>query len=143
MARLLDRFGARVALALVALAALIAVVAFATQPAQRDDDQVRNVLTDFVTAALNRDGDGACSHLTARAQRAVTAAVPGTTCPAYVRSFGLVVAALGAVTLHLPHDLGRVVVLDRTNITGPDGRPVQRRVVLVRGADGEYRIDAV
>ncbi|MCW3016309.1 MAG: hypothetical protein JWO02_3401 [Solirubrobacterales bacterium] len=139
---LVDRAWPQAAIACLALALVITVVAYATQPARQDDDRVRNVLTDFVNAAADRDAGTACSLLTAKGKQAVTAAVPGTPCDVYARSFGFDVAGLGGVTLRLDRKLPDRVVLDSTNMIAPDGAPVQRRVELVR-VGGDFRIDAL
>jgi hypothetical protein len=137
-----NRFWKLAAAGCLALAVLIAAVALIAQPSERDGDQVRNVLRDFVTAAGDRDGDAACRLLSEAGRRAVTAVVPGTTCESYARSFGFDVAGLGSVQVNLPEDLPDHVVIDGTNTIGPDGQPVQRRVALSRTSDG-YRIDAL
>lgn len=139
---LIDRFWLRAVAGCLALAALVAVIAYATQPGERDFDQVSDVLTDFVTAAGDRNGDRACELLTPLGRQAATAAVPGVSCPDYARSFGFDVAGLGSVTLALPRDLPDRVVLDQTNMTGADGKPVQRRVAMVRTPDG-FRIEGL
>jgi hypothetical protein len=139
---LVDRAWPQVAVALLALALVITAVAYATQPGRQDDDQVRAVLTDFVNAAADRDADTACGLLTAAGKQAVTAPVPGTSCEVYARSFGFDVAGLGGATLRLDRALGDRVVLDGTNMTAPDGTPVQRRMELVR-VDGDYRINSL
>ena len=135
-----DRFWLKATAALLGLAAVIALVAVITQPGERDGDQVRNVLRDFVTAAGDRDGDAACKLLTPNLRSAVVAIVPGTTCESYARSFGFDVAGLGAVSVNVPADLPDKVVLDGSNTLGPDGKPIGRGVTLVHTDDG-YRID--
>lgn len=148
-AAMADRFSALVdrawpwaALAFAALAAVVVVIAFATQPGRRDDDRVRDTLVDFVNAATNRDGDTACALLSAHGRQVTTSLVPGVTCASYARSFGFDVAGLGGVTLTLPAELPDRVVLDQSNMRGPDGQPVGRRVELVRVGD-DFRIDAI
>src|ERR1700712_5341787 len=101
---LVDRFWALAAGGLLALALVVAGVAYASQPSERDGDQVRNVLRDFVTAAGDRDGDPACRLLTATGRAAVLAVVPGVTCQTYARSFGFDVAGLGSLTVNLPEN---------------------------------------
>lgn len=139
---LVDRAWPQLAIGLLALALVIAVAAYATQPGRQPDDQVRAVVTDFVNAAADRDADTACRLLTAAGRQAVTAPVPGTPCEVYARSFGFDVAGLGGVTLRLERKLPDRVVLDATNMTAPDGMPVKRRLELVR-VDGDFRIDAL
>jgi hypothetical protein len=139
---LVDRAWPWVAIASAALAALVVVVAFATQPGRRDDDKVRDTLTDFVDAATNRDGQAACDLLSAHGRQVSASLVPGVPCASYARSFGFDVAGLGGVTLTLPAALPDRVVLDQANMRGPDGQPVGRRVELVR-VHGDFRIDAI
>lgn len=141
-AAVVDRFWKLAAAGCLGLAALVAVIAFASQPTERDGDQVRNVLRDFVTAAGDRDGDTACRLLSPAGRQAVTAVVPGVTCQTYARSFGFDVAGLGSVQVNLPENLPDRVVIDASNTVGPDGQPVQRRVAMSRTGDG-YRIDAL
>lgn len=137
---LVDRLWPRAAFAALGLAAVIVLVAYATQPSRRDADRVRDTLTDFVDAAADRNPDTACRLLTPRGREVVTAPVPGTPCHVYARSFGFDVAGLDGVDLRLDTDLPDQVVLDAGNMTGPDGEPVQRRVELVRVGD-DFRID--
>ncbi|MCW2957955.1 MAG: hypothetical protein JWP18_758 [Solirubrobacterales bacterium] len=139
---LVDRAWPWAAVAFAAVAVLVVVVAFATQPARRDDDRVRYTLADFVTAANDRDADTACGLLTPRGREAVTAAVPGVACEVYARSFGFDVAGLGGVMLLLPPDLPDKVLLNAGNIIGADGQGVGRTVELVRVGD-DFRIDAL
>ncbi len=136
---LVDRAWPWAPLALLSLALVIAVTAYATQPAVQDDDRVRHTFADFVDAAGNRDADTACDLLTATGRQVLTAAVPGVACETYARSFGFDVSGLGGVTLTLPRQLPDTVVLDRTNMVAADGTPVLRRVQLVRVGD-DYRI---
>lgn len=139
---LVDRLWAKVAAGCLGLAVAIGLLAYASQPTERDADSVRNTLTDFVTAAGDRDGDAACRLLTPEGRRIVTAEVPGVSCAAYARSFGFDVAGLGSVTLNLPRDLPDRILLDHTNMTDPAGKPVLRRVLMLRTGDG-YRIAAL
>lgn len=128
-----------VPLALLAVALIVVLAAFAVQPSVQDDDRVRYTFEDFVDAAGNRDASAACALLTAQGQRALTAAVPGVSCETYARSFGFDVSGLGGVTLNLPRKLPDTVVLDRTNMVAADGTPVLRSLQLVRVGD-DYRI---
>ncbi|MCW3040072.1 MAG: hypothetical protein JWM31_1977 [Solirubrobacterales bacterium] len=137
-----DRFWLPVAGACLALALLVGVAAYATQPSVQDFDDVDHVLTDFVTAAGDRNGERACELLTPLGRRAATAAVPGISCPDYARSFGFDVAGLGSVTLNIPRELPDRVVLNASNMTDPAGRPVQRKVLMVRTPDG-FRIEGL
>jgi hypothetical protein len=137
-----DRLWVRIAGGCLALTLLVVVVSYATQPTERDFESVRNTLTDFVTAAGDRDGDAACKLLTPEGRQVVTAAVPGVSCPAYARSFGLDVAGLGSVTLDLPADLPKQVLLDESNMKDAAGQPVRRKVLMVKTGDG-YRIAAI
>ncbi|WP_354698161.1 hypothetical protein DSM112329_03826 [Paraconexibacter sp. AEG42_29] len=139
---LIDRFWWKAAAACLGLAAVVAVIAFASQSTERDPDQVRNVLRDFVTAAGDRDGEAACDLLTENGRRAVMGVVPGTTCEQYARSFGFDVAGLGGVYPRLGLDLPDRVVVDGTNTNGPDGKPIGRQVAFVRTPDG-FRIDGL
>lgn len=139
---LVDRFWLKVTGACLALTLLAGVIAYAAQPGERDFQQVDDVLTDFVTAAGDRNGERACELLSPIGRQAATAAVPGISCPDYARSFGFDVAGLGAVTLHLPRDLPDRIVLDRSNMTGADGQPILRRVAMTRTKDG-FRIDGL
>lgn len=139
---LVDRYWWKVAAGLAGLAALIAVIALAAQPTERDPDQIRNVLRDFVTAAGDRDGDAACRLLTPSGRAAVAQIVPGTDCETYARSFGFDVAGLGGVTPNIGLDLPDRVVLDGSNTVGPDGRPIGRKVAFVRTKDG-FRIEGL
>ncbi len=139
---LVDRAWPRAAVACLALALAVTVVAYATQPGRQDDDQVRYALEDFVNAAADRDAETACALLTPTGRQAVAAAVPGIPCDVYARSFGFDVGGLNGVTLRLARDLPDRVVLDATNMTGPDGAPVRRRVEFVR-TDGDFRINAL
>lgn len=139
---LIDRYWAKATAACLALALVVVVVAYATQPAQRDFDQVRDTLKDFVIAAGDRDGERACELLTETGRQAATAAVPGVSCPEYARSFGFDVAGLGSVKLNIPADLPDKVTLDAGNMNDAAGNPVQRRVGLVRVGDG-YRIEGL
>ncbi|UTI66609.1 hypothetical protein NBH00_10445 [Paraconexibacter antarcticus] len=137
-----DRLWVRIAGGCLALALVIGAIAYASQPTERDYESVRNTLTDFVTAAGDRDGDAACKLLTPQGRQIVTAEVPGVSCETYARSFGFDVAGLGSVTLHLPADLPGQVLLDASNMTDPAGHPVQRKVLMVRTSNG-YRIAAI
>jgi hypothetical protein len=139
---LVDRAWPWAAVAFTAVAALVVVVALATQPGRRDDDRVRYALADFVTAANDRDASTACALLTARGRREVTRPVPGVSCEVYARSFGFDVAGLGGVRLVLPPDLPDKVLLNAGNIIGADGQGVRRTVELVRVGD-DFRIDAL
>lgn len=140
--RLIDSVWPRGALIPLALAGLIALVTLFAQPSQRDDDRVRNVLSDYVDAVGNRDGIDACKLLTARAQAIVTAGVPGTPCADYIHSFGADAGGLVNAKIHLARDLGDRVKLDSSNMTSPAGVPVKRTVELVR-VGGDYKIDSI
>ncbi len=142
LSALVDRAWPWAAVAFAGVAALVVVIAFATQPSRRDDDRVRYALADFVRAANDRDGDTACALLTARGKADVTKAVPGVSCETYARSFGFDVAGLGGVKLLLPPDLPDKVLLNAGNIIGADGQGVARRVEFVRVGD-DFRIDAL
>lgn len=139
---LIDRFWWKAAAACLGVAAVVAAIAFATQSIERDPDQVNNVLRDFVTAAGDRDGKAACDLLTENGRRAAAAVVPGTTCESYARSFGFDVVGLGGAFAHLPLELPDRLVLNGANTTGPDGKPIGRKVAFVRTQDG-FRIDGL
>lgn len=141
-ATLVDRYWWKAAAGLGGLAAVIAVIALASQPTERDPDQIRNVLRDFVIAAGDRDGVAACRLLTPTGRAAVAQIVPGTDCETYARSFGFDVAGLGGVTPNLGLDLPDRVVLDGSNTVGPDGKPIGRKVAFVRTGDG-FRIEGL
>lgn len=140
--RFIERTWQRAVLGLLGVSLLIVLITLLVQPTQRDDDRVRSTLSDYVDAVGNRDGEGACKLLTARAQQLVTAAIPGSDCSAYVHSFGADVGGLVNATVRIARDLGDRVVLDPTNMTAPDGAAVNRTVELVR-ADGDYLIDSI
>jgi len=140
--RFIDRMWPRAALIPLGLAALVVLITLIAQPSQRDDDRVRNVLSDYVDAVGNKDGIDACKLLTPRAQAIVTAGVPGTPCADYIHSFGADAGGLVNAKIHLARDLGDHVKLDSSNMTAPNGAPVKRTVELVRSGGG-YKIDSI